>query len=203
MTKQRDEFILRKNFINKSYKHKLRATYTSIMFVVLISICALLYYQVDNIVKPLISHIGLQVVDGEARSLGERFDNQGKMLEQLSSTETFKNGEFSLTKKEIDNQMSRQSDLWLSMKYSLVTGQEYSNNPSNIKSSVSFEKALLEGDQLTLISKPVMDDTEGDYITFIGTKVMDNEGNIKGSLIIAARIKQLIGTFENAKMGPI
>lgn len=122
-TKKRDAGILKKNFINKSFKHKLRATYTLLMFVVLILICAFMYYQVGNIVKPLISHISLQVVEGEAQYLGERFDNQGKLLEQLASTETFKNGEFSSIKKEIDNQMKRHNDLWLSMKYRLVTGR--------------------------------------------------------------------------------
>lgn len=98
---------MKKNFINKSYKHKLRATYTLLMFVVLFSISAFLYYQVDNIVRPLISHIGLQVVEGEAQYLGARFDNQGNMLEQLASTETFKSGEFAIVRKEIDNQMTR------------------------------------------------------------------------------------------------
>ncbi|TGE32179.1 response regulator [Desulfosporosinus sp. Sb-LF] len=192
---------MKTNFINKSFKHKLRATYTLLMFVVLILICAFLYYQVNNIVKPLISHIGLQVVDGVAQSIGERFENQGNMLEQLASTETFKNGDFSSIKKEIDNQMSRQGDLWLSMKYQRVTGEEYVNNPASIPSSVSYEQELLAGDKLTSISKPVIDDRDGQYITYIGTKVMDNDGNVKGLLIINARVKQLIGSFEKARMG--
>ena len=170
------------------------------MFVVLFLISAFLYYQVSNIVNPLITHIGLQVVDGEAQYIGERFNNQKNMLEQLASTETFKNGEFSIIKKEMDNQMSRHGDLWLSMKYRSVTGEEYDNNLVNIKASISFEKELLASDKLTLISKPVVDDRDGEYITYIGTKVLDNGGNIKGLLIINARIKQLIGSFEKEKM---
>jgi len=149
---------LKKNFVNKSFKHKLRATYTLLMFIVLILICAILYYQVGNIVKPLISHIGLQVVDGEAQYLGERFDSQGNMLEHIASSEILKKGEFNSIKREIDNQMIRHQDVWLSMKYKWVTGAEYDNNPSNIKPSVGFEKELLAGDKLTLISKPIVDD---------------------------------------------
>ena len=190
---------MKRNFVTKSFKHKLRATYTLLMFVVLFLICAFLYYQVGNIVKPLISHIGLQVVDGEAQYLGERFDNQRNMLEQLASTETFKNGEFSSIKKEIDNQMSRHSDLWLSMKYKSLTGEEYDNNPGNTKSFVSYEKELLAGDKQTLISNPVVDDRDGEYITYIGTKVMDHEGNVKGFIIINARVNQLMGSFVKAK----
>jgi len=189
---------LKKNFVNKSFKNKLRATYTLLMFIVLILICTFLYYQVGNIVKPLISHIGLQVVNGEAQYLGERFDNQGNMLEQLASTETFKNGELSSIKKEIDNQMRRHNDLWLSMKYKWVTGEEYENNPGNIKSSASYEKELFAGDKLTLISKPVVDDRNGEYITNIGTKVMDNDGNVKGLIVINVRVK--LGSFVKEKM---
>lgn len=159
-----------------------------------------MYHQVDNIIKPLVSYIGLQVVDGEAKYLGERFNNQRNMLEQLASIETFKNGEISIVKKEIDSQMSRHGDLWLSMKYRLGSGEEYDNNPSNIKPSVSFEKELFAGEKLTLISKPILDDRNGEYITYIGTKVKDDVGNIKGLLIINLRIKQLIGPVEKAKI---
>jgi len=191
---------LKKNFVNKSFKHKLRATYTLLMFIVLILICAILYYQVGNIVKPLISHIGLQVVDGEAQYLGERFDSQGNMLEHIASSEILKKGEFNSIKREIDNQMIRHQDVWLSMKYKWVTGAEYDNNPSNIKPSVGFEKELLAGDKLTLISKPIVDDRDGDYIIYIGTKVIDNEGKVKGLTIISVRIKQLMGSFGKEKM---
>ena len=191
---------MKKNFVNKSFKHKLRATYTLLMFIVLILICAILYYQVGNIVKPLISHIGLQVVDGEAQYLGERFDSQGNMLEHIASSEILKKGEFNSIKREIDNQMIRHQDVWLSMKYKWVTGAEYDNNPSNIKPSVGFEKELLAGDKLTLISKPIVDDRDGDYIIYIGTKVIDNEGKVKGLTIISVRIKQLMGSFGKEKM---
>ena len=194
-------FVLRKNFFNKSFKHKLRTTYTLLMFVVLILICTFLYYQVENIVKPLISRNGLQVVDGEAQYLGELFANQGNMLEQLSSTETFRNGGIAVIKKEIDNQMDRHNDLWLSMKYRSVTGEEYDNNPGKFKSWVRYEQDLLAADKLTLISEPVVDNRDGEYITYIGTKVMDDNGKIKGLLIINVRVKQLMKSFLDAKTG--
>jgi len=165
--------------------------------------CAFLYYKVGNIVKPLISHIGIQYVEGKAQYLGERFDNQGNMLEHLASTDTFKNEGSSSIKKEIENQMSKHRDLWLSMKYRWMTGEEYENNPSNIKSSVSYEKELLAGDQLTLISKPVVDDRNGEYITYIGTKVMNNDGDVKGLIIITVRVKQLTGSFGREKMSQL
>lgn len=201
--KEKRGLNLKKNFVTKSFKHKLRATYTMLMFIVLILICTFLYYQVGNIITPLISHIGLQVVDGEAEYLGERFDSQRNMLEQLASTETFKSGEFSSIKKEIDNQMGRHKDLWLSIKYRGLNGEEYTNNPGNMKSSVSYEKELLTGDKPSLISKPVADDKYGDYITYIGTKVMDNDGKVKGLIIINLRVKQLMGSLGNKKMGQL
>lgn len=166
-----------------------------LMFVVLILICSLLYYQVDNIVKPLISHISLQVVESEAHYLGERFDNQATMLEQLASIETFKNGEISVIQKEIDNQMERHKGLWLSMQYRPVSDVGYDNSLGNIKPFISYEQGLLAGDKLTLISKSVVDGRDGEYITYIGTKVMDNKGKVKGLLIINARVKQLMSSF--------
>lgn len=191
---------MKKNFVNKSFKHKLRATYTLLMFVVLILIGALLYYQVENIIKPLISHNGIKVVDGEAQYLGELFANQAKMLEQLAQTETFENGEFSVIKSEIDHQMDNHKDLWLSLKYRSVRGEEYENNPAQIKSLASFEQELLAGDNPTLISKPVVDDRSGDYITYIGTKVLDDKGKVKGLLIINEQLKQLMKSFLDTQI---
>lgn len=192
--------LRRNNFVTKSFKHKLRATYTLLMFIVLILICSFLYYQVDNIVKPIITKIGQQVADSESQFLGERFGTQGGLLEQLAYTEPFKNGEFSSIKREIDNQMTMHSDLWLSMKYQSVTGNDYEKNPGNIKSFGSFEKELLSEEKLTKISDPVVDETDGEYITYIGTKVLDNEGKVEGFIVISARVKQLMGTFVAAKM---
>ncbi|KGK88654.1 histidine kinase [Desulfosporosinus sp. HMP52] len=189
---------MKRNFVNKSFKHKLRATYTMLMFIVLVLLCTFLYYQVDNIIKPLISHIGLQVVDGEARYLGEGFNNQANMLEQLASTETFKKGQYPSVKKEIDKQMNR-NNLWSAMKYRWVTGEEYASNPDNLKDA-DFAKQLLAGDQLTLISKPVFDENDAEYVTYIGTKVMDEDGNLKGSIIINIPIKRLMGSFVEEKM---
>ena len=121
------------NFINKSYKDKLRATYTLLMFVVLILLSIFLYFQMNTTVKPIIGGIGNHVVDSEAKYLGERFDDQSKMLELLGSTEAFKNGDISVIKKELDNQMLKNGDLILSIKYKSITGEEYDNNPYNIK----------------------------------------------------------------------
>ncbi|AET69921.1 signal transduction histidine kinase [Desulfosporosinus orientis DSM 765] len=190
---------MKTNFVNNSFKHKLRATYTLLMFIVLILICTFLYYQVNNIIKPLISHIGLQVVDGEAQYLGERFKNQETILALLASTETFKNGDLSSIEQEMDNQITRNKDLWLSMKYKGINGDQYVINPENIKPSLSFEDELLAGDQMTLTSK-LLANQDNDYTTYIGTKVLDDRGNLKGLIVINVRIKQLMGSFLEAKI---
>jgi two-component system, sensor histidine kinase and response regulator len=190
----------RRNFINKSYKHKLRATYTMLMFVVLIFVSTFLYYQVNKIVNPLINEASAQIVDSEARNLGQQFNNQIVMLEQLACTEVFKTGDFSMIKRELDNQMNLHRDIWLSMDYKSVTGKEYAINPGNIKVPASYEKELLTGAPLTIIKKPAVINKSGEYITFIGTKVVDNNGNVKGILTINSRVQQLIMTMENQKL---
>ena len=195
--------MLKRNFINISYKHKLRETYTLLMFVVLVLLCAFIYSQVDKIVEPLLSDIELQVVDTEAHNIEERFDNQKKLLEQFASREALKNGDFSIIKKEIDNKINEQGGLWLSMKYKLLSGEEYDNNADNIKSQVSYEEKLLAGDELTLISKPFIYEKYGEYITTIGTKVMDDNGKLKGLLVINIRVKHIIEAFEKTKIGKI
>lgn len=191
---------MKTNFVNNSFKHKLRATYTLLMFIVLILICTFLYYQVNNIIKPLVSRIGLQVVDGEAQYLGERFENQETMLALLASTETFKNGDLANIKEEMDNQMIRNRDLWLSLKYKGVNSDEYVINPENIKSSLNFEKELAEGNQPALTSKLWVNHQDNDYMTYIGAKVRDAQGNLKGLIIVNVRVKQLIGSFLEAKI---
>ena len=78
-------------------------------------------------------------MDSQANYLGERFDDQRKMLEVLGSTEAFKNGDTSVIKQELDNQMFKNENIILSIKYKSVTGEEYENNPYEVKSLVSIQ----------------------------------------------------------------
>ena len=63
----------RRNFINKSYKDKLRATYTLLIFLVLILLSTLIYLGMNKKVKPIIGGIGIHVIDSEAQYFGQRF----------------------------------------------------------------------------------------------------------------------------------
>lgn len=192
--------MFKRNFINKSYKDKLRATYTSLMFLVLILLSALLYYQMNKTVKPIIGDIGVHVMDSEAKYFGQRFYNQGDILELLSSTVAFKTGDFSGIKSDIDNQMLRYGDLLISMKFKAITGQEYDNNPRNIIISKNYEKELLASDKNTLIPQTAYNEKLGEYLAFTGTKVTDNNGNIIGTLIINAQVKSIISSGEKTKI---
>jgi len=107
----RSDSVFKTNFINKSYKNKLRATYTLLMFVILILLSIFLYFQMNMRIKPIVGGIGDHAVDSELQYLGERFNEQSNFLELLGSTEPFKNGDISVIKKEIDNQMRAHGDL--------------------------------------------------------------------------------------------
>ena len=191
------------NFINKSYKDKLRITYTLLMFVILILLSIFLYFQMNMRVKPIIGGIGDHVIDSEAQYLGEWFDSQDKLLELLGSTEPFKNGDISVIKKEIDNQMLKHGDLILSIKYKSITGEEYDNNQYNIKASDGYEKELLAGDSYTLKSQAIFDEKLGEYIVFTGTKIIDNDGNVKGVLSINTSVKDVATSLSKTKMGQL
>jgi len=195
--------VSKKNFINKSYKDKLRATYTSLMFLVLILLSAFLYYQVNNMVKPIIGKISVYAIDSEAQNFGQRFYNQKNILELLSTTEAFRSGDFLGIKKEIDNQMQRYGDLFISMKFKSINGQEYYNNPRNIIMPANYENQLLSGDKLNLITQTVYNDKIGEYISFTGTRVKDNKGKIVGTLIINAGVKKLISSVKKTKISEL
>jgi len=195
--------VSKTNFINKSYKDKLRATYTLLMFGVLILLSIFLYFQLNMRVEPIIRDIGKHVVDSEAQYLGERFDDQSKVLELLSSTEAFKNGDISVIKKEIDNQMLKHGELILSIKYKSITGEEYDNNPYNIKASDSYEKQLLDGHIYKLKSQAIFDENLGGYIVFTGTKIIDDNENLKGILIINTGVKEVTSSLTKTKMGQL
>jgi len=195
--------VSKKNFINKSYKDKLRATYTLLMFLVLILLSGFLYYQMNKTVKPIIGDIGTHAIDSEARYFGQRLYNQKNILELLSTTEAFKTGDFLGIKKEIDNQMNRYGDLFVSMKFKAINGQEYYNNPKNIIISSSYEKNLLAGDKLNLITQTSYNNKLCQYVSFTGTRVMDNKGHIVGTLIISAEVKKLIASVEKTKISEL
>jgi len=184
--------VFKTNFINKSYKDRLRATYTLLMFLVLILLSAFLYYQMNKTVKPIIGDIGVHVIESEAQYFGQRFYNQREILELLSSTEAFKTGDLIGIKKEIDNQMHRYGDLLISMKFKAINGKEYNNNPKNIIISNNYENELLNGYKSALITQTEYNDNLSEYISFTGTKVTDNNGKILGTLVINAEVKKSI-----------
>ena len=191
------------NFINKSYKNKLRATYTLLMFVILIMLSIFVYFQMNVTMKPIIGGIGDNVIDSQAQYLGDRFEDESKLLELLSSTEPFKNGDISVIKKEIDNQMGKHEDLVVSIKYKSITGAEYDNNQYNIKASDGYEKELLAGESDTLRSQATFDENLGEYIVFTGTKIIDNDGNVKGILSINTSVKGVATSLSKTKMGKL
>jgi len=195
--------VSKTNFINKSYKAKLRATYALLMFVVLILLSIFLYFQMNMTVEPIIRDIGRHVVNSEAQYLGERFDDQSKVSELLSSMEAFKNGDISVIKQEIDKQMLKHGDLILSIKYKSITGEEYDNNKYNIKASDDYEKKLLAGDSYTLKSQAIFDEKLGGYIVFTGTKIIDNNGNVNGVLIINTGVKEVTASLSKRKIGQL
>ena len=188
------------NFINKSYKDKLRATYTLLMFVILILLSVFLYFQMNRTVKPIIGGIGDRIVYKEAQYFGEQFNDQNKVLELLASTQAFKNGDISIIKQDIDNQMLKHGDSILSLKYKSITGEEYDNNQYNIEASNDYEKELLTGDSTTLKSKAIFDDKIGEYIVFTGTKIIDNDGKLKGILISNIGVDEVTSSLSKTEL---
>lgn len=191
------------NFINKSYKDKLRATYTLLMFVVLILLSIFLYFQMNLTVKPIIGSMGEHVVNSEATYLGERFDDQGKTLEVLASTEVFKNGDIPAIKQELDNQMLKSENLILSIKYKSITGEEYENNPYNIKALDRYEKELLAGNRTKVKTPAVFNENLDEYTVFTGTRIMDNSGEIKGILIVNFGVEKMAASLSKTKEGEL
>ncbi|MCB2291482.1 response regulator [Clostridium sp. CS001] len=191
------------NFINKSYKDKLRATYTLLMFVVLILLSIFLYFQMNLTVKPIIGSMGEHVVNSEANYLGERFDDQGKTLEVLASTEVFKNGNIPAIKQELDNQMLKSKDLIISIKYKSITGEEYENNPYDIKTLDRYEKELLAGDRSKVKTPAVFNENLGEYTVFTGTRIIDNSGKIKGILIVNLGVEKMAASLSKTKEGEL
>jgi two-component system sensor histidine kinase/response regulator len=197
----RSGLVFKTNFISKSYKDKLRATYTLLMFVILILLSIFVYFQMNVTIKPIIGGMGDHVIDSQVQYLGDRFDDQSKLLELLGSTEPFKNGDISVIKKEIDNQMRKNGDLVVSIKYTSITGEEYDNNQYNITASDGYEKELLAGDSNILKSQAIFDNNLGEYIVFTGAKIIDNNGNVNGVLSINTSVKDVAASLTKTKMG--
>lgn len=191
------------NFIIKSYKDKLRMTYTLLMFIILILSGIFMYFQINMKVKPIIHNVGEPVVASKAYYLGEVFDDQNKILELLSNTEAFKNGEISVIKKELDTQMHKHSNLILSIKYKSLTGKEYEINPYNIKTSDYYEKKLLEIDSSTLKGLASFNEEIDEHIVFTGTKIIDNDNKLKGTLTLNIGIKKMTASLSTKKYGEL
>lgn len=193
----------RRNFINKSYKDKLRATYTLLIFLVLVSLSFFIYSGINNKVKPIIGDIGLHVIDSEAQYFGQRFHNQSNILELLSHTQAFKIGDFYGIKKEIDNQMLRYGDSLLSIKFIGVDGNEYENNPSKIIINDTYTKELLATDKGEFLPQTIYSDKLSGYISSAGTKVTGDNGKMLGILIIKVEVKKLILSVDKTRVNQL
>ncbi len=193
----------KRNFIIKSYKDKLRMTYTLLMFVILILSGIFMYFQINMKVKPIIHNVGEPVVASKAYYLGEVFDDQNKILELLSNTEAFKAGEISVIKKELNTQIHKHGNLLLSIKYKSLTGEEYEINPYNIKTSDYYEKKLLQGDSSTLKGLASFNEKLDEHIVFTGTKIMDNDNKLKGILTINIGVKKMVASLNEKKYGKL
>lgn len=193
----------RSNFINKSYKDKLRATYTILVLIVLVFLGLILYFQMSVAVKPIINGVGKHTVDSVAQYLGEQFDNQGKMLELLASTEAFKNGEVKTIERELDSQMKRMGDSLLVIGYKALSGEEYFKNPNNINLPSNYENELLSEKSLTQTPKTVFDSKRHEFVSFIGTKIVDASGKTNGLLISCVSIEELTKIVNNTKFSKL
>jgi two-component system sensor histidine kinase/response regulator len=197
------DFVSKTNFINKSYKNKLRATYTLLMFIILFLISIFVYFQMKMTINPIIGDIGKDVVNSQIQSLGDQFDDQIKLLEWIGSTEPFKNGDMSVIKKELDNQMRKHGDVILSIKYKSINSEEYENNQHNIKSLDDYEKKLLETESDTFKSRAFFNDKLGEYIVYMGEKVIDNDGNVRGVLSINTSVKNVVASLDKTNIGKV
>lgn len=189
------------NFINKSYKNKLRATYTLLMFIILILISIFVYFQMKMTINPIIGDIGKDVVDSQIQYLGDQFDDQIKLLELIGSTEPFKNGDISVIKRELDNQMRKHGDVILSIKYKSIDSEEYENNQHNIKLLDDYEKKLLETESDTFKSHAFFNEKLGEYIVYMSEKVIDNDGNVRGVLSINTSVKNVVASLDKTNIG--
>lgn len=170
------------------------------MFVVLILLSIFLYFAMNTEIKPIIKAMGSNVVSVNAEYLGERFDDQRKMIELLGSTEAFKNGEIPIIKKDIDNQMRKHETSILSIKYKAINGNDYENNPYNIKAVPDYEKELLFGDEPALKKQVIFDEKLNTYIFCIGTKIIDNNGKASGAIIIDISVKEVAAALSKTNM---
>jgi signal transduction histidine kinase/DNA-binding response OmpR family regulator len=195
--------VIKKNFINKSYKDKLRATYALLMFVILILISIFVYFQMNTTMRPIIGGMGDNVIDSQMQYLGDQFDEQRKLLELLGSTEPFENGDIPVIKKEIDNQMRKYSGEILSIRYKSINGEGYDDNKYNIKTPDDYDKELLDGDSSTIKSKAFFNEELGEYIVFVGTKIVDSDGNMRGILSINTSVKGVAASLSKTKIGKL
>lgn len=195
--------MIKKNFINKSYKDKLRATYALLMLVILILLSIFVYFQMDITMKPIIGGMSDHVISSQVQYLGDRFEEQNKLLELLGSTEPFKNSEIPIIKKEINNQMHKHGDIILSIKYKSIDGEECEVNQHNIKIQDDYENKLLYGDSDTFKSKATFDEQMGEYIVFMGRKILDNDGRVKGALSINVSVRDVVASLGKTKIGEL
>lgn len=192
--------MLKSNFINKSYKNKLRATYALLMFGILMVLSIFMYFQLNIKMKPIIGGMGNHVIDSQVSCLGYEFDEQRKLLELLSSTQPFKHGDISTIKKEIDNQMGKHKDFILEIRYKSLTGEEYDYNKYNIKASSDYEKQLSNSEGISVNSKTIYNEKLGQYVVFAGIKVLDDDGKAKGTLSVCVSVKGVIESLSKTKV---
>ena len=193
--------MFKESFINKSYKNKLRITYTLLMFAILILLSIFIYIQTNMSMKPIIGKMDEQVISNQVQYIEDRVEEQNKLLELLSDAGPMKDGNLPIIRNIIDNKMDKYSDILVSIRYKSISGEKYESNPSAIRSVSDYEKELLDGDKKEFISKPILDDQLNQYTIFMGRKIIDDNGNVKGTISINISIKDMLTSLVKTKLG--
>lgn len=189
--------MTKKNYINMSYKNKLRTTYALLMFVVLILLSGLLYFAMNMRVKPVIKEMGQNFVGINSEHFGKQFEDENKIIETMGSTLAFKNGDMSSIKRDIDNQKLKNGNIILSIKYKAITGEEYDNNPLNIKTLADYESDLLSENEPSLKNHTFFDKKLDAYVFCTGRRIVNDKGKVTGALIINISLKEIAVSLSN------
>ncbi|WP_461207392.1 response regulator [Clostridium sp. DL1XJH146] len=186
-------------YSRKSYKNKIRATYTTLMFVSLIIITVILVLGINNIVIPMGEEFGTVILENKASELGEIIYKNKNVLNTLSNTKSLRYGDINEIQEELSYQFKTLKTQYESITYVGIDGNSFTNNENPIVYSRSLNE-ILNGSTEYSVSSSFRKNDNDRLLISVATSVYDDNGNLKGALEILTYVDSLVVEATNNKL---
>ncbi|GAB6100109.1 methyl-accepting chemotaxis protein [Halanaerocella petrolearia] len=188
----------------KSIRKKILSSFVLVTIIALVLMGAVLYFQFQNTITPLVSDMAMEIVKGRRAEVGEWINGIIKKTKEISRRKEIKSLQWNKSKDILVKEQQRKSSLYKMMFIADKTGDAHttSNKQSNISDRRYFQK-IMNGQQ-SVISNPIISKSSQRPVFVVAHAIKDNNNNtigVFGVTITLAALSNRVDDIQIADAG--